>query len=415
LALWKPLYITPSNKARTLSQNFAIEQRNRHTGTDMTSSTPIQTFLCRTCKAVLAGFEPVWNSKETRDNIILTSDESMEDTALMNCHLCLLFVSGLSSRDLQIIRAHQGKRQEGSKGAFKGRYLRRSGFRYDGPSGVWWRLLYEHDVDKAWDCGIRAGLTVESERGNENFSIWSADMTPTGALIDRGELPESFETSTGSRQSLDLARQWLSNCLSTHSTCGNSDVTPLPTRLIDTGPLWESVRPRLCYGATLLEGTGYATLSHCWGPVQPKKLLQDDLPKIILGIQLNELPQTFQDTIKVVRHIGIRYIWIDSLCIIQDSNEDWQKESALMGEVYSNCVCNIAASDATDATKGLFRCRNPQLIRPLKVILGNDQRFGSYYIGDDHWWSDEVLSSSISERGWVCQVRKAINQIKLSS
>jgi hypothetical protein len=69
------------------------------------------------------------------------------------------------------------------------------------------------------------------------------------------------------------------------------------------------------------------------------------------------LPLTFEDAIVATRRLGARYIWIDSLCIIQDDPADWERESSSMADVYRNATCNIAASAAHDSNGGLYRDR----------------------------------------------------------
>jgi len=72
--------------------------------------------------------------------------------------------------------------------------------------------------------------------------------------------------------------------------------------------------------------------------------------------QSSELPETFRDAVQVTRELGIRYLWIDSLCIIQDKHDcrDWYHEANLMDKVYLHSYCNISAADANDSTGGLF-------------------------------------------------------------
>ncbi|KAJ5802154.1 uncharacterized protein N7503_004604 [Penicillium pulvis] len=82
-----------------------------------------------------------------------------------------------------------------------------------------------------------------------------------------------------------------------------------------------------------------------------------------------DLPQTFQDAIQLTRRLGIRYLWIDSLCIIQDSHEDWLDQSAVMGGVYQYSYLNIAATKSTDPYGGLFTTRNPCVVTPLRVPI----------------------------------------------
>lgn len=81
-----------------------------------------------------------------------------------------------------------------------------------------------------------------------------------------------------------------------------------------------------------------------------------------MGIDWDDLPRTFQDAVITTRAIGIQYLWIDSLCIIQDDLGDWRQESSKMAEVYTNAWLTIAASYARDSTEGLFdACYRPSL------------------------------------------------------
>ena len=110
----------------------------------------------------------------------------------------------------------------------------------------------------------------------------------------------------------------------------------------------------------------YATLSHCWGPIEERKPLQLTLANwstLTKRIPIASLPRTFQDAILVVKNIGVRYLWIDSLCIIQDSKSDWQNDSGRMTEIYRNAVVNVAAEAAPDCHAGLFVQRDDERVR----------------------------------------------------
>jgi hypothetical protein len=101
----------------------------------------------------------------------------------------------------------------------------------------------------------------------------------------------------------------------------------------------------------------YVTLSHCWGTVETLKLMKSNVQALSSTIPLHSLCKTFQDAVLVTSLLGYKYLWIDSMCIIQDNEDDWRKESALMSEVYSNAVVNLAATDAKDGSVGLFHQR----------------------------------------------------------
>jgi hypothetical protein len=105
----------------------------------------------------------------------------------------------------------------------------------------------------------------------------------------------------------------------------------------------------------------YIALSHCWGPPSHRPLMttQLSLPVHLSGIAWDSLPRTYQDVIKVTQRLGFEYIWIDSLCIVQDSHVDWLTESQRMGEVYQQARLTIATSHASDSTQTCFQPRPP--------------------------------------------------------
>src|SRR5450432_78162 len=75
----------------------------------------------------------------------------------------------------------------------------------------------------------------------------------------------------------------------------------------------------------------YITLSHRWGGAGMIRLISDTFDEFRTNIPLSMLPQTFKDAITVTKHLDVRYLWIDSLCILQDSKDDLRRESARMG------------------------------------------------------------------------------------
>lgn len=91
----------------------------------------------------------------------------------------------------------------------------------------------------------------------------------------------------------------------------------------------------------------YISLSHCWGGSQPIQLTAKTETSLKDGIDVDVLPKIFREAILVCQRIGVKRLWIDSLCIFQDDLSDWTRETVSMSDVYSNAVCNIAATDAT--------------------------------------------------------------------
>jgi hypothetical protein len=127
----------------------------------------------------------------------------------------------------------------------------------------------------------------------------------------------------------------------------------------------------------------YVALSHCWGTLgkHPLRTTTDNLQEHISGISWSTLPKTFQDALKITRELGIDYIWIDSLCIVQDSEEDWRQESREMGLIYERARVTIAAAGAADSSPKCFILDRPSLI-PTELPYHNASRreCGSFWI-----------------------------------
>ncbi|MCJ1469471.1 hypothetical protein MMC07_008104 [Pseudocyphellaria aurata] len=159
------------------------------------------------------------------------------------------------------------------------------------------------------------------------------------------------------------AKRWLQSCRNNHSRCVSKEQKPsrrdgwLPTRVIDVGPMDGSKEPRLLCGPG--KSGQYATLSYCWGNIVTVQTTAKTLRAHEAQIPLAGLNKTFRDAVVIARNLKLRYLWIDSLCIIQDDWKDWEAESSMMGDVYSNSAVTIAASSAKNSLAGCFFPRDP--------------------------------------------------------
>ncbi|KAI8934174.1 hypothetical protein NX059_008924 [Plenodomus lindquistii] len=137
-----------------------------------------------------------------------------------------------------------------------------------------------------------------------------------------------------------------------------------PKRLLDVGRVTLPIRLIDTQGRSFQ----YATLSHCWGSSSsPLKTTKANWQKLVANIPFDALPPLFQDAIVITRQLGLRYIWIDSLCIVQDSVRDWETESAKMGSIYQNSYVTISA---TNSINGSTRCL-AQRRKPIKIPYKN--------------------------------------------
>lgn len=170
----------------------------------------------------------------------------------------------------------------------------------------------------------------------------------------------------------------------------------MPTRLIEvSGGL------RLIDSKTI-QPSRYVALSHCWGRDSSKFCTyRDNIDQFKRDINSERLPRTYRDAITVVRGLGIRYIWIDSLCIIQDDPYDWEDQSHKMGQVFSSAYFTIGASSARSSAEGFLTPRKRRGCVQLET-----RSTGAIYvcpaIDDFH---NDVELSVLNRRGWVLQER----------
>lgn len=159
---------------------------------------------------------------------------------------------------------------------------------------------------------------------------------------------------------------------------------------------------------TPLEGI-YTTLSHCWGLHQTCITTKSNIRKRKDGILETELPQTFKDVIQYCLKLGIQYIWIDALCIIQDSHRDWQTESTKMGKIFQHSLLTIAAKSSPNSTTACFAHYHQTGQREGLVSENGLRDFPPVMVctAHRHWTLPSTSASQpywpLLSRGWVFQ------------
>lgn len=221
-----------------------------------------------------------------------------------------------------------------------------------------------------------------------------------GTIAGRSRLGET----TTLEHTGDQIQKWLHTCKTEHVHCNHHKVeTYVPKRLVDieTGTAGHC---RVIDREEKIDGP-YVTLSHSWGRNPDFLTLTTKNKKKLMtkGLSISELRnKNFEEAIEVARHLEVRYIWIDSLCICQAGREkDFKEEGQYMHLVYQNSFCNIVAADSKDATGGLFRNRPT-------VSLSGTNTPGSWIVLDKELWAKELLQSPIYTRGWVFQGKDPI-------
>lgn len=146
--------------------------------------------------------------------------------------------------------------------------------------------------------------------------------------------------------------------------------------------------------------TGYVALSYCWGGPQPVTLNGTSQRDLEAGISVDRLPATLKDALRIAHEIGIRYIWIDSLCILQDDASDKEHEIARLSSYYSRATVTICAASAASCREGILKTgREPDYIGgPFRIKCSTSSGMGSLLL-----YSSIEPAVPISARGWTLQ------------
>ncbi len=213
-----------------------------------------------------------------------------------------------------------------------------------------------------------------------------------------------------------MIRGWLQDCLSDHESCVlhadsqpisgfYEDAVPFPTRVVAVGSDTEPIR--------LVETSGwrgtYACLSHCWGGKQIITTTIATKAERMTNIAFSTLSKTFQDAIIIARKLQTPYIWIDSLCIIQDDHSDWKREAPLMGVIYRNATYTIAASGSKDGSGGCLLTRSAPGLPPVTISYTSSRHANSpcamtlaLAAGDV---GSNIEKGPLNQRAWTLQER----------
>ena len=210
---------------------------------------------------------------------------------------------------------------------------------------------------------------------------------------------------------MSLAKQWINKCIAVHACCGAQiqNSRRLPSRLIyidvpaDTDSGYTN-SVRLCLSKDCDDNTHYLALSHCWGGSSLFSLTTATYQSMLQGLPTERLSRNIQDAIRITRRLGFSYIWIDSLCILQDSKEDWIRESINMKDIYAGAICTIAATGSENADGGCFYQRNSLALYPCRLVGAPDK---GVYVQRDGLFDFErgVDQSPLNRRAWVFQER----------
>ncbi|KAK4166987.1 heterokaryon incompatibility protein-domain-containing protein [Cladorrhinum sp. PSN259] len=346
--------------------------------------------------------------------------DGLRDSAAAGCHFCSLVQHSLTAAGWFDSNDNQGIYLVYS--CFEGSGRERVGFGVDKAKPVpplEKPTIYVslHPTGESMETFIKPGVIPPNWYKFRSITSGENESHPSKVPHRAATQPE-----TSSSSHMDLARSWLEQCSTHHAAlCGNQqDPNFIPTRLLDVrGP---GIRLTITGSTKHREPPIYCCLSHCWGGVTDIPLLKcDTLQSFMSGIDITSLPRTFQDAILISRQLGVRYLWIDSLCILQDSTDDWTREAVVMGNIYQNGYCTISAAEAQSGHGGCFVRRNPLNCNPVRVtklkhseMLLQPSEYPSVQTSGSGAKRNvdvpaprlkilDVFTSKLASRGWVFQ------------
>jgi hypothetical protein len=166
----------------------------------------------------------------------------------------------------------------------------------------------------------------------------------------RESIARPIKGDVSSVESRQQIQRRLNECLENHTLCSNNKSHVRPLRLLD---IRDRDNAKICsLDATRLDQ--YVALSYCWGEDQLFKTTLSSLSSRKEGISISALPKTIRDAIEITRELNIGFLWVDSLCIVQDCEDEKAKEVGNMSHYYGNSLLTISAARARICSEGFL-------------------------------------------------------------
>ncbi|KAH6637396.1 heterokaryon incompatibility protein-domain-containing protein [Boeremia exigua] len=337
------------------------------------------------------------------------------------CHVCIIERVFRLSISLDILR------KASSSGCLRCQLLCKSveafGYRWDrqvqgNADAVFMEIAKKFGVESL----VNTSVKWRNSRGT-----W--EKLPVEITVDRDQMPiwplfakaRTVPSNATDPQSIAYIREQISNCDLHHGDCRESETLekPLlkPKRLLKIVD-GEKEDVRLLLQDTLMDSERYIALSHCWGTPtagqhragEVPQTKQADVPLYMsAGIPVVKLTKTFCDAVHLSRTLGVRYLWIDSFCIIQDDDDEKRLELPKMGDIYGGAYLVVAAASAKNGDGGLYR-REPQHMfdlvssggETLKATVFEKRHHDIWKKGEQLWEAGDL---PLLGRAWALQER----------
>ncbi|KAH7076257.1 heterokaryon incompatibility protein-domain-containing protein [Paraphoma chrysanthemicola] len=237
------------------------------------------------------------------------------------------------------------------------------------------------------------------ERPHQHVHLYSkgkpSSHNPFFSSLDIPRNPRSNEL-------LGKLKAWLLNC-DTHSECVSMEGDFVPARLICITDEADGYDTRV---SSPTDQVRYAALSYCWGSSEQPTTTKANLPARYTGFQSSILPKTLQEAIFVTKSLGLKYIWIDSICIVQDDENEWSVQASKMASIYAAAYVVLAATSAKDSSDGFLH------LREMPSRISSHDRWGHVVEleamrNDSHdcYLNSDSTDFPLFKRGWCLQER----------
>ncbi|MCJ1391437.1 hypothetical protein MMC18_004301 [Xylographa bjoerkii] len=364
----------------------------------------------------------------------LPEDDSLEhkstrtglfESANSGCHLCRWLLNSLDSRSQMSYQHSQTRYRRRPAVVRKDPSMSPLGMRCVGHYYVSLRCARD---ERVWPVSLKKVGTDTHRSAYQNYAGDEKATLIIDSLRTVSKTCPRFinaiatpDDGSPNASTWTLFEDWLDLCTSRHPECRSQTMQQtekiIPTRLLDIRDpeVVCVIQSDSCFSA--IKTPRYATLSHCLDQTHEPQLNTETSNGFAKGVHPSNLPKTFRDAIIVAQRLKIPYLFIDSLCILQDSTQDWLKESSKMGSIYKNSYLCIAAAVSKDSCSGFLERRDLTHKRPFifndlviqeDVVMPNNN-FNMRQIT----WCDRMRTlvewgvehAPLNERAWFFQER----------
>lgn len=361
--------------------------------------------LCEPCSRIQDWLTTNWDTacqaaRLDREFVHHESGVKLEDSFKSGCHMCTHIWYSLTETENNLDHNSQLKR----------RMARLTKLRRGNQVSVSVRRPSSVRRLQGALLGLQGHVQLEKTRSHGSILILKLRKKDTSAIGEGTGAAALGQTRTASAASFAQVKRWIRQCTQSHRSCQQTPARALPRRLLKiisrgAGRAVQMMHLVETSGLSDPDTVQYACLSYCWGGASAFKLTQSTRLALQTGIRTDQLPKTIQHAVYTTSQLGLQWLWVDSLCIVQDSQEDWEREAAEMFDIYRGCHITIAALGASNSDDGLFANRDPLMYAPCPLISLAGDSDVCVYSTRSLVFTAAYEEWPLYKRGWVMQER----------